>query len=507
MRFQPYLVVIAALMLQLTLARQSAGQAASALQRLPGTANAVMSVDIARLIESPIGRKMNWQSKIISASTDRPIAVPPTTRRITIAAGVHPGEVETIWTAAILELPAAPNLEKVFQAQGGYIDEISGRKVLWTPRDTLYIGLDGNMLGVLRPAQRQYAARWLSSATQTGMTPYCRKSFDGAKDADVLLAIDLTDAISLAAVQYAYEMGRLPSLEEMKDSRMKLMRALADVKGLRLKVKAAEALDSELTIEFDLPVGTLGTNAGAFIKDVLKQADLYEPTVEAWTFRATGSTIVGTGQLQPESLARLMAMLSPPSMHESVASEHTPSASTPETSTQEPAPAPAGNTPTASAGQQSPAQASLQYYKTINATLDSLRMQSNLDQSRGWLLAKAKVIEQMPILNVDPTLVDWGTSVVQAFRAAAVELATGNQRAQLAAQGVVMPPATHQRTDDDFDADYSTFLHRDAQRQRRAVSMAERNDAIQKAIEHLKPVMDSRAQIRREMVQRYGIEF
>src|SRR5438477_2710105 len=62
----------------------------AALKLAPRGANAVMTINVAKLIQSPVGKSADLQSKLISGYADRPLAVPATAQNVTLVAGVHP---------------------------------------------------------------------------------------------------------------------------------------------------------------------------------------------------------------------------------------------------------------------------------------------------------------------------------------------------------------------------------------------------------------------------------
>ena len=60
-------------------------ETASLAARLPKSANAVMTIDVEKLIQSPVGKELGLQSKLLSGYADRPLAVPATAKRVAIA--------------------------------------------------------------------------------------------------------------------------------------------------------------------------------------------------------------------------------------------------------------------------------------------------------------------------------------------------------------------------------------------------------------------------------------
>jgi hypothetical protein len=154
--------------------------------------------------------------------------------------------------------------------------------------------------------------------------------------------------------------------------------------------------------------------------------------------------------------------------------------------------------------------ASQDYYRVISKKLDTVGTKASPTQTAGALLAHAREIEQLPILNVDPELVKWGGAVADAFSRAGQELALGQQKAKVAAAGVASPVAYTSYTYNGSTGNTTPearAAYRNAQQQRQAASQAQRNAAATQAFAHLNEVLPSRGKIRTEMTQKYGVEF
>jgi len=203
------------------------GEATSVAQRLPRTGNALITLDVAKLLDSPLAKAESWQSKLMSGYADRPLAIPATARQVAMTAYLHPTGLESIWQAAIVDLPNAPRLEPMLQKQGGFFDDLAGKKAAWSTRDIYYIQLDGNSMGVLRPGDRQAAIRWTSTASSQSLSPYLTSALSSGGDAPILFAVDLTNAVGASAVSFAFNQGKLPSLEKSKKIRARSLRRWA----------------------------------------------------------------------------------------------------------------------------------------------------------------------------------------------------------------------------------------------------------------------------------------
>ena len=491
-------------------------QTGSLADRLPKGANAVMIVDVEKLIQSPVGKELELQSKLMSGYADRPLAVPATAKRVAIAALVHPAGIESIWQTALIDLPNPPRLDSILRAQGGYLDQIGGKQAAWTARDTFFVVLDEHTLGVVRPGQRQLLTRWVSGKLEKGLSPYLSAAVAaGANDACVF-AVDLDEVVGVTALKHASAMGQLPSLEGVETGRDKLLSALASVTGTKLNVRATNRLEGEWTIDFDQDVSALGNQAKPFVMDVLSAAGLYEPDMDQWELKAEGKKIVGTRVVELAGLNRLLALLSPGHAGETdgapgSAPEAQTAGAAQTARTAAKAPGAAARPTEQPAPAKDPATASKSYYRAVAKALDTLGSKPSPRQGASWLVAQARLIQQLPVLNVDPALLEWGNAVADAFTRAAQELALGQQKAMGAAQGVESPTAY---TTYDYNAGWNSTdsaetraAYRNARQERQKVSQAERGAAAERAFGVLNGVLEGRGQIRVEMTQKYGVEF
>lgn len=477
----------------------SQAQSGSGAQTMPGAANALMVVEVAKLLDSPLAKSLGTQSNMIKGYAGKPLAVPASARRVTIGALVNPGNMNSVWEAAIVELMGTPNFDPILRAQGGYLDMIGGKKAAWTPNDVFYVELGQNTMGIVRPGQRQYVTRWLTGKGQPIGSAFLKQAQASATNAHVLFALDLDEVVGLTAIRHAARMGELPTLSKVADTNPNIMAAVASVKGLRLSIQATDKLNADLVVEFDQSVAALGASAKAFVSEVLASLDLHDAILDPWEFKAEGNKIVGKGTMEPAGLNRLLLLLSPAGIGTASSVEMASGTGGAE------APSPSAD-PKLDA-----AQASLQYYKTVSGIVDGISKKASPTDSGKWMIAKARVIEQLPILNVDPELLAWGSSVVDALNRAAVELGVGQQKAQVAAKGVASPTAYVTATEygdgGSNDSPESRAAFRNAEEQRRQVSQAERMAAAEKALNILTGVVSDKNKVRASMVQKYGVEF
>src|SRR4051812_14894723 len=187
----PIIVGICAVLISFTAARSQAGELE---KRLPQNGNAILLIDVVKLLDSPLGKAESWQSKMISGYADRPLAVPATAKRVAIAAFIHTADLDAIWQASVVEMSNEPRIDTILQTQRGFPDTIGTMKAAWTPRDIYYVQLDDHTLGILRPGDRQALARWTSGKLAQPWSQYLGAVLDRASDAPVVFAVDLTNS-------------------------------------------------------------------------------------------------------------------------------------------------------------------------------------------------------------------------------------------------------------------------------------------------------------------------
>jgi hypothetical protein len=473
-------------------------------KRLPQNGNAILIIDVTKLLDSPLGKAEGWQSKMISGYADRPLAVPATATRVAMAAFIHPANLDAIWQASLAELSSEPQIETILQTQRGYADTLGGMKAAWTPRDIYYVQLDEHTLGILRPGDRQALARWTSGKLAQPASAYLGPVISGGSNAPVVFAVDLTNSVGMGGIAYAFAAGKLPSLEKVGDGRDKLLAALGSVKGLILKMTAEQQFNAELTVDFDQSIDALGSNVKPFVIDVLKETGLFDPQVEKWEFKASGNTITGTGASSADALTRLIALMSP---GDSGAVPGDVAQKPAKSNGSDPAAVPAADTAAAA----SPAAASQAYYRAICKIFDQMSAKSSPTQSAAWLHAQSRAIHTIPAVGVDPELMDWGDQIAQAFDKTAQVLAVGQQHAQVAVAGVGSPTASSgswngSQGGSTADTPESRAAFRNAQEQRRQAGAQQRALAADQALSILNEAIATRGKVRTMLVQKYNVE-
>lgn len=459
---------------------------------LPATANAAAVVDVKALLESKLGQQEKWQSKLIDDYTNRPLAVPAYADTVAAAASLSTADLSPAWQVSLTRLNGQVNLERLIKEQNGVPDEIAGRPAVKTRYGMYHIALRENVVGTAWPGDRQRVVALLASSPQErGVRGYLAQTLESGDHA-VILAVDLMNAFGPRSVQAAMADGGLQSLDEYQDDLGSLTRSLASISGVNLKVDAGAELKAVLTADFANAPKLTPELAKALAIEVVREAGLPTEDLSSWSFEVKKNQIVGSGQITPAALSSYLQLFAPPSQH--LASEL--------------ARAPvAGDAP---APELTAAAASQQYYRALSRVLDNLRSGATPMQNASYLRSQARMIQQLPILNVDPELVAWGGEVADALQQAALILAGAQQQAMIASESVVVPAAgsaTSYYGESAVDSAEDRAAFRNLQRERRAAAMAQRAAASEPAVGLILEVSKTRNEIRSRMTQKYGVEF
>src|SRR3954454_21459403 len=121
---------------------------------LPPHTNAVVAVDVAALQAG--GEREEGR---------RPLIVLPKVanlQSLVLAAHVHPSSSEPAWQVAVMRVGGKSSMQAVASASGGFVDTVGGRQAAVCSNDTLCVSLDDRTVGVVYPADRQFATRWVA---------------------------------------------------------------------------------------------------------------------------------------------------------------------------------------------------------------------------------------------------------------------------------------------------------------------------------------------------------
>ena len=412
--------------------------------------------------------------------------------------GFHP-----LWQLAVVELAEPLSMRAIARMEGGYTDTIRDAHAAWSPLGAYFVSLTDQTLGVIFPAERQFASRWVELARnnrQSVLSEYLQAASQRINDrVQIVMALDLADVVHEQMV-----LAKLEEADGLKVSASKarlVAQTVASLRGATLRIALDKSAKGQLTIEFEEDTSPLESIAKELVLGALRDLGAEISDLDEWKARTMGKTIDMRGDLSTDALRRVFSVIELPTSALNAKEGQTPKDGQDQDDTEP---------PTTSEIREK----SLTYFKSVNVWLDDLRKGlKKTKATSSWTERYAKKIDQLPILHVDGELLDYSAELTQGLRGIAL---TKRQA------GIDAGVRTAQ--------DYGKFKYRNTY----AVGVGYnygyragpvRNDATASAlnrarikrealseasrarVEGWKQIDDATLDIRRRMTEKYGVEF
>jgi hypothetical protein len=483
------------------------------LARVPPGANAVAVMDVKGLLASPMGVANKWREKLTHPDVAHPVLVPPEATHVVMASWIEPTTVEPVWEASVMELAKAPSMERIAKTQGGFVETVAEKQAAWSPGNAYFIRLDTRVLGALGPADRQFAARWARQPASAGpaVSPYLQSAADSiSAKTQYLFAIDLSDVISAKRVRRRVSNGDFASLADKKLDLEKFSTALASIKGLVLRVSVGESAKGDCVVDFSRPAAPLAEVAKPLLLECLGEWGVGTDDFANWKFSVKDSALAFEGELSGDSLRQLFSIVDPPCPAQTGdADEQTAGAG------------PGSGKGPGAEDQKAIIAASKSYFDAVTAIIDNIgkqiRHSTSMTQGAVYIGRSARRIGRLPVLNVDPALVEWGTGVSARIGDLAAGLGATGFQARARAGGIqdiytgggtgggsVTMGGGYSETEHNYNEDVA---RQNVTRQRLSVAAEIKAKAAQAAVQTLNEIEASRSNIRTAMTQKYKAAF
>jgi len=381
------------------------------LRRVPESANAIILIDVERMLMSPIAMKEKWRDKANSAEGES-LHFPINAERYMLASKLnYVSDFDNIWDIALIETTHDVSLPYLSKQEGGYLDTVEGEQVAFSPRNAFFVSLKPTILGVSFPANRQDLGRWLRSLKGRNK-PQISEYLEGAvtlghgKD-QIVAAFDLGDLFTSRQVR-----DRLHSAESLAGKNLDLgvlTKVLTSVKGVTMTVEASDRLNSRIRVDFGESPAPLRPVAKALIFEALENNGmLLDDEIKNWAVAIEAKAITLQGRLSTKGLRQLTDLIPFPA--ETVALKESESK----------AGAAAAASPNGASTEDLKVTTSKKYYQHISLLLDELRGEVKASGSpklaRRLVDKAASELDRMPVLNVDEELLAYGTGVSATLR-------------------------------------------------------------------------------------------
>ena len=492
------------------------------LRRAPSQANRLVIVKVDELYKTPMAVQRGWKEKHMLSSGERPLTFPPEAIQVVSAAEVDLVAMKPLSEITLMQLGQDLSIETVGRFEGAKVESLAGCPAVLSPLNAYFIELSPRMMAMVFPGDRQFAARWLSRAQaepQMELSPYLRQVSTQAKSsqAQIILAIDLENAFSPEDVR-----DYLGGFENLKKHFVvvntgEVGAILASVKGITLEIRIDQAATGKLSVEFREDTLKISDFAKELFMEILAERGANIRNFEAWACSVEANKISLSGPVADEGLRRIGSLIELPAMRLTDKKQKTEQESATD------------NKPKA-APELDTATVSREYFRSVRALIDNFgstvvkqkETRSVRDVSL-WMRQYARRIEQMPILNVDPELLDYGANVAANFREIS-DLGSG-VRATAAAKQAQYHPTVKGRRQVAYSSGpygysgYGTrrgyyYEARDVEGERLEregkklqVIKEEKAKGTDQALTIMRTIEQDTAQIRRVMTERYKIEF
>ena len=467
------------------------------LTKVPASANALVLIDVEKTLESSIAQQEGWGKKLELAYVERPIFLPPEANKLILAAALQPSDnFSDLWELGVMELDEPISMRSIARSEGGYLDTIDGSDAVWTPSDAYFVRLDDRELGVMFPAERQFVSRWLNFVRknqESVLTDYLKQASRLTNEkVQILLALDLTNVVQPHEVLQKIEDS--PLLNKTGLPAEEIVPILTSLQGATLRVAVSKDVQAQLRIDLNRDISPLEPVAKDLVLSVLDEIGANVSDMQSWKFNVKDQAIHMEGPLSLDGQRRVFSVIELPtskfsqlkdSTGEGQASEETP--------------------------ESLMRDASLTYFRSIDVLVNDLRKDLRGNKASAAVMERySRKIDRMPILNVDPELLEFGAQLAITLRSMALSKRQGGIDYGVATAGMGGGGYSN------YSIDYGYFgnLIGDAYAGARA-SAADRSAARAQAmaasnnarVEGFKLIDDATAAIRRKMTQKHQVEF
>lgn len=396
MRWHHGLAVVTGVLLCTTVGR-GADDFKDLLSRVPSSANALVIVDIQGLIKSQRGMREGWSRKHQSEYLEGAVMVPPSVDKVVFASelGGHGGG----WVVGVMPSQRQLDMQQLAKNEKSEVEMVSGVASVQSRRDAYFVELGPKLLGVMSPANRQEVSRWLRTAKKGGdsnLSGYLNDAVAFPRNGQVLIAIDMEDMFHPRAVR-----NWLQNCKKLGGNEADIAKAhqlIGSLRGVKFMARVTDKIQAQLYLDF---ADKIELKDAMVLKPVIQEglvelgASLDEIT--GGKANAEGRSVVIEAEISDHVLRRLMSIIQVPAPHHGDVTESGP------TPTEDPA-----------------LYASKRYFAAVQSHLNELRDLNRRAFHSGmqiqWFETYARKIDQLPLVNVDEELLQYGRSVSDKLR-------------------------------------------------------------------------------------------
>jgi hypothetical protein len=371
--------------------------------KLPADINVLFAGDVQALFRTELGAEKRWSAKLENDFRSGLINTPPTALRVMVGESFDYATLQPRWRVKINQLSRDCKPERCAQKFGGSVDTVTGLPVVVCPRDHLFVFYSPTLVGEVNGIQRQDLARLLRTsarAKEPTITPYL-KSLQGTIDnsTQAVLAFDLEDVFHSSGLR-----DKLKDCKTLKDRKVDIAQLTATLEGLRgaqIRFKVTSEIHGQLRLDFSTSAEPLRGIGKGLVTEVLDHIGANLNELDNWEPAIEGNSFVLQGKLSPTAARLLLSPVDNRASRQAYMES------------QEQA------EPNAKLDAQG--IATVEYYRALKDLLADIspgpKTKANSTENRTFYYKQyAQKIESLPILNVDPGMIQFGQALSATLR-------------------------------------------------------------------------------------------
>jgi hypothetical protein len=272
-------------------------------RRVPGTANALVLVNVSKLMESPVAQTENWRADRAKRFTSGLTNIPPIADQLVIGAQLDLEGMQPIWEVALVKTAQMPSIESAAKKLEGQVDRVGDLAAVRLPDDSYIVQFSSDTVGLLAPANRQLLGRWIREPAAT-LSPYLQEAVGYAeRGGAVYLALDLADVVTAADVEAKFEAVEDEALKTNLIDKQEVAKVIASIQGAMLGITFGEQVFGKLRIDFGQDAAALAPIAKPLMLYVLSERGVMIDEFDEWTASVQGTRMSLEGSLTASGFA------------------------------------------------------------------------------------------------------------------------------------------------------------------------------------------------------------
>ncbi|MEM6470442.1 MAG: hypothetical protein AAF802_12875 [Planctomycetota bacterium] len=432
------------------------------LERSPAPVNAMGYVNVASLNEL-----------MKNAQIEREVA--ENVKDYWFVADLDLGAMKPKWEAGYSTLKKAITADELASIVDGYTESISDRTVVWSPKQTYFLPMEEGRLGLLRPANRSLLTRWINDERSYNYSEYLSARTKPPEDfLSVMLSVELSGHFSPVPMT-----AKLEGMESLQAVPAKTAAGvLSSIEGFSVLIGRRGLSECLVQFEFNKSPAGLKLIAPSLLAEILERGGAAAPEVQTWKSSVDKNTLSFRGPITEATLSGLLGVFS---LNDAASRSLKPQLKQ-------------------SSEKDQIAYRSKAYFDEVVTIIE--RTRDHKSQTTGalakWNDSRARKIDEMGTLNVDPAMVQYGSDVAELLRGNALTVREGNIKTGMTQAGQSLSSGYGYG----YGYDYNSTVD-----YQRVAGAYNRGNAYMNFKQTLNEIDKRTVAVRRAMTQKYEMEF